>query len=495
MKKICIPVICCSLALTVACGKKVKETSANAESRMRQVEQSLEGVVPVEGEGKWTIEERMAFYKVKGLSIAVIDNFKIDWAKGYGFADAEEQRRVTTETLFQAASISKSLNGVGVLKLAQEGKVELGTDINTYLRSWKFPYDDVSNGKKITLANILSHTAGLTVHGFPGYQQGDSLPAIIEILNGTMPANSPAVRSKLEPGLRVEYSGGGTTISQCIVRDVTQLPYEEYMRTAVLEPIGMSGSFYNQPPPESRAALLATGYDYNGNVLNGKYHIYPEQAAAGLWTNPTDLAKYIIETQLSWAGESSKVLSKEYTQKRLTAIQGIAGLGVFLPTHGHDKYFEHGGSNAGFRSIYMGGIENGKGLVVMVNSDNDAILQEIVTSIANVYGWDGFQKTEPKKIVTLQPEQLQVLEGYYQLAGKKDAYLNFRVSGNQLILKQLWDGREVTFDPESDTEFFSRQFPFPLKFTKDAKGNAVQVLAFEKDIWNKVVNYDSTKSY
>jgi len=150
-------------SIVFAQGKKY---STDTEKQIGLVENNLCSDVQVEGEPNWTLAQRMKFYHVNGVSIAVIKDYKIEWAKGYGWADSAEQRSVTTSTLFQAGSMSKSLNAVGILKLAQDGKLNLYADINKYLTTWKFPYDSVSHGKIITIANLLSHTAGLTVHGF-----------------------------------------------------------------------------------------------------------------------------------------------------------------------------------------------------------------------------------------------------------------------------------------------------------------------------------------
>ena len=313
------------------CGQAEKY-STDVQSRIKQVEESLPLMIRVEGEGdgKRTIEERMAHYKVPGLSIAVIKDYQIDWAKGYGEADVSEHRKVTEETVFQAASISKSLNAVGLLKLAQDGKLDLNSDINTYLTTWKFPYDDLSKGKKITVANLLSHTAGLSVHGFRGYGPYEPIPTAVDILDGKSPANSDPVRSMFEPGLRFQYAGGGTTITQLIVTDITHTPYDEFMSTNVLAPMGMDNSFFTQPPPQTKKSVLATAYHQDGGEVKGKFHVYPEQAAAGLWTNPTDLSKYIIETQLSLEGKSSKVLNQSFTNTRLTPYLDQVGLGIFI---------------------------------------------------------------------------------------------------------------------------------------------------------------------
>ncbi|MGU9938553.1 serine hydrolase domain-containing protein [Empedobacter brevis] len=280
---------------------------------------------------KSTLKERMNFYEVNAVSIAVVKDYKIEWIKAYGLADVSEKRPTTTETLFQAASISKSFNSLGILKLVEAQKLNLDQDINTFLKTWKFSYDSISKGRKINIAQLLNHTAGLSVGGFGGYEKGQALPSITQILDGAKPANSNAVRSIFEPGLKFQYSGGGTTISQLILEDTTGEEYADYMLKNVLQPLGMKQSSFNQPPSANKKNLLATGY--NGKVeVVGKYHIYPEQAAAGLWTNPTDLAKYIIDTQLSLQGKSNKVLSKEMSIERLEN-----NLGVFVQNYNGTK--------------------------------------------------------------------------------------------------------------------------------------------------------------
>lgn len=333
---------------------------------------------------KSSLKERMSFYNVNAVSIAVIKNYKIEWVKAYGFADVSEKRPTTTQTLFQAASISKSINSLAVLNLVEKGKLGLDDDINNYLKTWKFPYDSVSKGKKITIANLLNHTAGLSTSGFAGYEKGKELPTIIQILNGEKPANSPAVRSIFEPGLKFQYSGGGTTISQLILENTTNEKYEDYMLKNVLIPLGMTQSSFNQPPNTDKKNLLATGY--NGGVeVEGKYHIYPEQAAAGLWTNPTDLANYIIETQLSLIGKSNKILSKEMSIKRVEN-----NLGVFLNDFKGTKYFGHSGGNEGFVCHSIGSFENGNGIVVMTNGRNMQLIEEIVNSVASMNNWENY---------------------------------------------------------------------------------------------------------
>lgn len=476
--------------LLVACAADAQSTdndTAGVAGRIAQVEQNLGSHYMIKGQPPYTLKAQMARYHINGLSIAVIHNYHIDWARGYGWADSAEQRPVTVHTLFQAASISKSLNGVGVLLLAQDGKLDLYTDINKYLTGWKFPYDSLSKGKKIAVANLLSHTGGLTVHGFPGYSKGETLPTLQQILDGKAPANSPAVRSMYEPGLKSEYSGGGITISQLIVQDITHEPYDRYMQEKVLNPLGMRESFYTQPAPASKTSLLATAYYADGKEVKDKYHIYPEEAAAGLWTNPSDLARYIIETQLSYEGKSAKVLNSQYTKLRLTPyIDQSAALGVFINKTADGSYFQHGGANEGFRSQYYGSIEGGEGVVVMVNSDNGAILPEMVNSVATVYGWKDFYKPVYKTFVTMSPDQLQAFAGRYKLRGPRDVALDCSVNAGNLVLRQSWDGRESTFYPESDSSFFSIDWGFGIRASKATDGSVAYIVAFDRDYWDRV---------
>ncbi len=450
----------------------------SVEKRIRLVENNLAAEIQVEGEPNWNIAARMKFYHIKGVSIAVIKNYAVEWVRGYGWADSAEQRPVTTATLFQAGSISKSLNAIGVLKLAQDGKLDIYKDINDYLKTWKFPYDSISHGKKITIANLLSHTAGLTVHGFPGYEKGDSIPTLSQVLNGVRPANTAAVRSAFEPSLRYEYAGGGTTISQLIVQDITNLPYDKFMWENALKPMGMNNSSYSQPIALENEKKAATAYE-DGKEVKGKYHIYPEQAAAGLWTNPSDLAKYIIETQLALQGKSGKVLNTEMTKLRLTPyVDKSAALGVFITTKGDQKYFSHSGKDEGFVAYYAGSFENGNGVVVMANTGNGNILSEVVNSVAIVYNWKDFYKPfmTLKKMI-LSDDILKLYAGQYQNTAASDgqyklvpgSIVTIIKKGSQLSAQTA--GQEmIAIYPESETTFFPKTSDTGIKFTKNDKG-------------------------
>lgn len=441
--------------------------SPSVEARIKQVENSLSGWVMTGFDDQWNILDRMKKYHVNGVSIAVIHDYKIEWAKGYGMADVSENRPVTEKTLFQAASISKSLNSMGVLKLVEQKKIDCDSDVNIYLKSWKFPYDNRSGGKKVTVRALLSHTAGLSVHGFPGYERGKEIPTIVQVLNGEKPANTMAIKSIEVPGRRHIYSGGGTTILQLLVSDITGLPYESYMQKEVLDPLGMNSSCFCQPP-DGKSDLLATGYKANGKEVTGKYHVYPEMAAAGLWTNPTDLSKYVIETALAWSGESHKVLSPEMTKMRLTPVIGDAALGVFVNSRvaGSYKYFNHNGGNEGFLSTYYGCRDSGEGVVIMINSENWTIIDEILNGVASVYGWKDFYLPETKKVVDVSEDQVMKYIGKYQMGFRK-----MEIVPDTYGLGLKSDGEAPwTLYFTSDSDFFVKESKGMVRFQFSSDG-------------------------
>lgn len=469
MKKI-IP---CLLLLLIHFASCIGQTNYSAETleKIKEVENNITGNILLNDEGPSTITERMAKYHVKGMSIAVIYDYKIVWAKGYGWADEAEKKPVTTETLFEPGSISKSLNSIGILKLAQDKKVDLYTDINTYLTSWKFPYDSLSKGKKITLADILSHNAGLTVHGFPGHDMDGPIPTVLQVLDGIKPAVTPAVRSMYEPGLKFEYSGGGTTISQVILTDVTKESYDVWMYKNVLKPIGMVNSSYAQPPAKDKQRLCASAYNRDGSPISNKFHVYPEQAAAGLWMTPSDLCHYIIDMQLAYQGKKpSAVLNADMVKLHLTPYNnGPTSLGSFIEDHDGAKYFEHGAGNDGFCGDFFGSLDEGNGVVVFLNSEDPKLIPEVINSVAKAYNWKNFyREPQRKKVINVPDSILKTYEGIYlydqtwAAIGKKDGEYHF--FANNMYVKMYYT---------TPTSFFNEEFQAVKEFIKDEHGNVV----------------------
>jgi CubicO group peptidase (beta-lactamase class C family) len=331
----------------------------------------------------------MQLYNVPGLSVAVIDGYQIAWAKAYGVTESGAATPVTTRTLFQAGSISKPVAAAGALALVERGVLSLDEDVNMKLVTWKVPENEFTKDQKVTLRRLMTHSAGLTVHGFPGYAAGAPIPTLVQIFNGEKPANTAPIRVDFVPGTKTRYSGGGITIEQQLMIDVTGKLFPQFMRETVLDKIGMSDSTYEQPLTPARAALAASGTYAFGNVVPGKRHVYPEMAAAGLWTTPTDLAKFAIEIALSKQGKSNRVLSATMTREMLKPQIENVGLGFFLGEGKNADQFGHDGADEGFQAILTMFADPGQGVAIMANSDNGiAVGEELVASIAKEYAWN-----------------------------------------------------------------------------------------------------------
>ncbi|HTQ51080.1 MAG TPA: serine hydrolase domain-containing protein [Candidatus Acidoferrales bacterium] len=332
------------------------------------------------------ITARMQQQHIPGLSLAIIQDGKIIKAKGYGFTDQSSRVPVTAHTLFLAGSVSKSVAAFGALRLVQEGQLTLDADVNTRLRTWKVPENKFTKDQKVTLREILSHSAGLTVHGFPGYARTASIPTLVQVLDGVKPANTPAIRVDTIPGSEWRYSGGGYTVMQQLMMDVTGNPFPKFMSDTVLQPLGMTNSTYEQPLPKDLAMLAATGYYASGRAVEGKWHVYPEMAAAGLWTTPSDLARFAIAIQQALAGKSNPVLSPATTRLMLTRQKANDGLGVFLGGRGQSLRFSHGGRDEGFDAFMVAYADTGQGAVIMINANDDSgASNKIIEAIAKEY--------------------------------------------------------------------------------------------------------------
>ena len=431
--------------------------------------------IKIAGQRPTSIEVRMRHYGVPGLSLAVIKDYQLDWAAAYGLADVATNRKTTTETLFEPGSISKSLNAYGVLRLVDEHRLELDQDINRYLTSWQFPYDDKSAGEKISVAMLLSHTAGLNVHGFLGYHRDDSLPTTAQILDGRPPANSQPVRSVFAPGQRFRYSGGGTMITQQIVEDVTRMRYDEYLQQRVFAPLTMTNSFFTQPPPPTAEARLATGYSSNGSPVLGGYPILREQAAGGLWTTPTDLAKFVIDLQLSLEGRSNKVLSTATARLMTTPVFSEApGLGVVIEDIQGVKYFQHRAGNRGFSGVYFGSMRGGYGAVVFINSDGGTdLLDEILRTVALAYRWPGFPRdSTPTKTAIPPPVNADRLVGTYR---EQTAVATIEREGDSLWYRTGESHWPILFT--SPTTFVNQESTAEKRLLLDSAG---RVLGFSR---------------
>ena len=354
------------------------------------------------------------------------------------------------ETLFQAASISKPVTALATLRLAADGAFDLDDEVNELLHNWKLP-----DGDGVTIGRILSHSAGLSVHGFDGYQTDADIPSVVQILDGEPPANNEPVRVARPPGEAYQYSGGGYTLLQLALEDVTGEPFASLMRRVVLDPLAMRSSTYEQPLPPALRSVGATGHDLDGKPLPGRWRVHPEQAAAGLWTNPSELVRVAAEMI-----RPGSVLTDSIRDAMLTPYSApYFGLGWWL----EPPWFQHGGSNAGFRCLVFGSVRHGQAAAVMTNGDGGFTLcSEIMAGVAEVVGWPDFLRE--RDAITLGHAALDAVVGDYEL--EPDAVLSIRPTHDGLISSGPGFAERELF-ASSPTTFFRTDLDAEIHLTED----------------------------
>ena len=419
------------------------------------------------------LADRMAALRVPGVSVAVIHAGKIEWARGFGvasFGGAE----VDPNTLFQAASISKAVTAMAVLRLVQAGQLDLDKDVNQYLRTWKVPANSFTDKTKVTMRELLTHTAGMTVHGFPGYASDARLPTLVQILNGEKPANTPAITVDMVPGTEWRYSGGGFVVAQLALQDVTGEPFPAFMKENVLGPVGMGRSTYEQPLPQRRMGEAAMAYRQNGQAVPGGPHVYPEMAPAALWTTPSDLARYAMEIQKALAGKST-VLSAAMAREMVTPGKGKWGIGIGTGGSPAHRYFEHSGANDGFQCNLVA-YNDGDGAVIMTNSDNGGQLAaEILRTIAYEYKWPDFapHEIQRQKDLKISGDTLAKYTGVYGIA--PGVYVTVTLADGQLI-SQMSHQNQIPLIAQSETRFAAKLVDAQIEFLGSEKGPASELV-------------------
>lgn len=441
-------------------------TPCAAETLSRQDVAAIEhGLVPrviVAGQapGPHELRQRMKQTATPGLSVALFRDGQVIWAQGYGMAGAG--RPVDVHTRFQAASISKSVTAFGVLLLVNDNHLDLDRDVNDYLKTWRFPDSPLTRSEKVTIRRLLSHVAGLNVGGFPGYEASARIPDAAGVLDGK--GNSPALKVEAVPGTQYSYSGGGYVVLQKLIEDQSGLPFAEYMRTRVLEPLQMDDSTFDSRPQGD----VSLAHDFRGKPYPGGWHVYPELGPAGLWSTPTDLAKFSQALQGAIDGAKGALLPQSLARQMIVP-SGVAGggdeygLGLELQGSGADARYGHGGSNAGFKSEWFFFPKRKLGLVVMTNAENGRVVRnELIRSMSNKYALGLF----PPRMVTgvkIEREKLSELAGNYRNKDEQEE-VSFRMSvtgDGALALENQENGKinhliaigpDAFIDPETGEE-------------------------------------------
>ncbi|OLY90849.1 serine hydrolase domain-containing protein [Cnuella takakiae] len=465
--------------------------SGQQAARIKQVENSLIPYVPVQGFAAWKLPDRMRYHKVPGTSVAVIRNYAIDWTQSYGLADTTRRVAATDTTLYSAGSISKLVTAVIALQLVEAGKMQLDSPINLYLRSWKLAENDFTRAKPVTLRMLLSHTGGTSQTSYFGFTPDrTSLPTTVEILSGAPAAESRPVVVNSEPGKEFRYSGGGYMVVQLAITDLLQDDFATIAQRMVFDPLQMRHASFRQPLSASQAAMAAWGYSA-APWYKGMPYVYPQQAAAGLYSTATDLALLIIELQKCFAGKGT-LLNAATVQQMFTPQATIStgayreemGLGAFLLEREDNqtaagKYFEHQGANAGFIAYAMGSVEGGNGVVILMNTGDDfnGFGKELRRAVAQVYGWENFLPQAIRPVKKSQKE-LDVYTGRYRMGNDEVVYIR---KEKDYLVENINEGPDIYCFPVGKDSIVFTDFNVKGWFGRDAAGKVVSLQSAYQD--------------
>jgi CubicO group peptidase (beta-lactamase class C family) len=475
------PAVALGIFLLVTDASAASPVDPAVERRIKHVTENIPPALIIDGEpvSHTTLSQQMTALHVPGVSVAVIHNGKLEWARGFGVARAGGNP-VTSNTLFQAASISKPITALAVLRLVDSGKLNLDTDVNQYLKSWRIPDSEFTAKSKVTLRELLSHTAGITVPGFGGYSSGEPLPTLLQTLNGELPANNPPIRVDAVPHTVWRYAGGGYVILRQILEDTTGFPFAKLLQDSVLSPIGMVNSTFEQPLADLALAGAAVPHDREGRMVSTGPRIYPEMAPDGLWTTPSDLARYVIEVQGSLDGRKGSLLSVSTAHAMLTAQLNPYGLGAIVGDDKLHPWFTHNGGNYGYPCLFVA-YNQGEGAVIMADGNGYELIVAMLRSIAQDYRWPDFKPIR-HHVAVVDSMTLARYVGVYRLS--PDSFAAIEEDGKGLTFQSTDEGRQPIF-PLSSSEFvlrdaspnpfFNRDEETRIRFMTDERGQSSEL--------------------
>lgn len=461
-----ILIIISSLLMSVGC-----ETAGSlAQKRIEAVEKGLLEAVAIKGMKTKvkTLEEQMQYYRVPGLSIAVLEDFNIAWARGYGHKQQGIIDPVSTDTLFQAGTLTMALTAAAILRASESGQIDLDEDINTYLKSWSLQAQSDAGRGRITPLGLLLHTAGISDQTFAGYPEGQELPDLKAILDGKKPATTPLIWRRWPIGSEPRFSQPGYLILQKILMDISGQAFESYMDTNILSQAGMEHSLLTADLPEDIRYQAASGHLREGRPLDGKWNRHPELAVSGLWTSASDLAGFVLALISDARGQTGRLLSSTSARRMLTPQIYNQGIAFTVDDVGDNLNFHLRGSSEGYRAFVVAYPSSGKGAVLMTNSDNGQFLiEEILRALAAAYGWPHFKQQE-KTLFRLDPSLYPQYVGRYEV--NPDYILTITHEDYYLIIQP--SGQSPTrFYVENPTTFFSTSPYIQIQFFKDEAGN------------------------
>lgn len=351
------------------------------ENKLKKIEENLQPPVQlIDSTVTFNLTDQLAKYKIRGVSISIINNYEVVYSKSVGIIDIKNKREVNNNTYFQFGSISKPVTALAILKLVDMGVLDLNEDVNTYLEDWNLKTDF-----KITIRQLLSHTGGINVSGFSGYEQSEKRPdTIVDVLEGNF--KNPRISSNTIPGVTWNYSGGGYAILEKVIEDVTEKRFDQFIQDEIFSPLHMNSSSFLYPKD---SVNVASGHYNDGSLVSGKWNLYPISSAAGLWSTTRDISQLCMSFQSSLIGKKG-IISKGLAQEVLRPIIDNWGLGFEIVSSNSVKWIQHGGNTKGYTSRMICS-EEGKGIIISLNSDvEERLLPQIIRGVSKVLAWEAF---------------------------------------------------------------------------------------------------------
>lgn len=448
MKHLLYKIIFQSILLVVAgaCSNPTNDTTppsidSDCISRERSTERKIQLETEMRGQVKFlgepenfsSIRSKMSEYKIPALSLAVINEGKIEWADIYHNADFPEEQNLDCASIFQAASLSKPVTFLAAVRMHAAGEIDLDENIENYLKDFELPQGKQTAENPVTFRNIFSHTSGISAGGYQGYAKDLTIPSDLAILRGEEGVNTPPIEVISAPGEMLAYSGGAYTLAELALQDLYGDEFANIMKKWILAPAGMQNSAFTQPLPDSTSNPVAKGYTPSGAVITGGWRNHPEQAAAGLWSTSIDMAKFLIEMYNAYQGKSS-IFSPSDIKSIISHERDGHVYGFILARSGDDIAITHYGGNAGYRTGMTISLTSGNGLVYLMNSDNGGALgNELILSASQVYNWQHFQQTNVQR-KQVSAEVLTGLTGEYRWNNQVDLSISLNEKDKQISL-------------------------------------------------------------
>lgn len=410
---------------------------------------------------RMTIPAMMQQDRIPGMSIAFVDKGQIAWTKHYGYANLEDSIPVGPETVFTGASLSKPVTAIAALNLVEKGLLNLDEDVNLKLEEWKVPETELTEKEKVTLRRLIDHSAGVKNDLWSSYLPGEPVPTLNQMLAGEAPSVDPATSVISEPGSITKYSNPGYSIIQRLLMDVNNQEFDQIIDQLVFEPVGMESSSFKQPIPNSLMDRRAIGY--TKDLEPYPYRLFPYLAAGGIWTTPTDLAKFMIALLNDYHQGTHTLLSKEMAQTIFT--KDVMRYVFSLWNWGDDIVFVHYGSNQGFNCIMYGSVDQNQGIVVMTNSDNSfGFFDYIQRAVNSEYQWE-YVNPEILNPVAKDISWSDSFLGEYQW---RDRAVSIAKENKDLILEV--DDEKYVPVQTGDRVFVVPEFPLKITFPENADG-------------------------